>query len=107
MACRENIHLGFFSNNLTCEWVQRVDCLNLIPEELNANSVLLIHGNNLDGVSPNAERSAVKIHIITGVLHSHKLTQQVIPVNLIPSFEGYHLLHILLGSTQTVDTRNG
>ena len=107
VACGEDVHLFFFANHLAGQRVQGVNRLNLITEELDANRVLLVHGDDFDGIATHTERAAVKVHVITRVLHRYKLAQQLVAVNLLTATQSHHLLNVLLGRTQTVNAGHG
>ena len=49
----------------------------------------------------------MKVHVVTRVLHRHKLAQQLVAVNLLAATQGHHLLDVLLGRTQTVNAGHG
>ena len=107
MACGEDIHFFFLANHLAGQRVQGVNRLNLIAEELNADRVLLVHGDDFDGIAAHTERAAVKVHVVTRVLHRHELAQQLVAVNLLTATQSHHLLNVLLGRAQTVNAGHG
>ena len=107
VACGEDIHFFFLANHLAGQRVQGVNRLNLITEELDADRVLLVHGDDFDGIAAHTERAAVKVHIVTRVLHRHELAQQLVAVNLLTATQSHHLLNVLLGRAQTVNAGHG
>ena len=107
VACGEDIHFFFLANYLAGQRVQGVNRLNLITEELNADRVLLVHGDDFDGIAAHTERAAVKVHVVTRVLHRHEPAQQLVAVNLLTATQSHHLLNVLLGRAQTVNAGYG
>ena len=107
VACGEDVHLLFLANHLAGQRVQGVNRLNLITEELNADRVLLVHGDDFDGIAAHTERAAVKVHIVTRVLHRHELAQQLVAVNLLTATQSHHLLNVLFGRAQAVNAGHG
>ena len=107
VACGEDIHFFFLANYLAGQRVQGVNRLNLITEELNADCVLLVHGDDFDGIAAHTERATVKVHIVTRVLHRHELAQQLVAVNLLTATQSHHLRNVLLGRAQTVNAGHG
>ena len=107
VACGEDIHFFFLANYLAGQRVQGVNRLNLITEELDADRVLLVHGDDFDGIAAHTERAAVKVHVVTRVLHRHELAQQLVAVNLLTATQSHHLLNVLLGRAQTINAGHG
>ncbi|SIN00422.1 Uncharacterised protein [Mycobacteroides abscessus subsp. abscessus] len=107
VAGGEHVHLRLLPDHLSGQRVQGMDGFDLIPEELDADRVLLVHRDDLHGVPAHPEGPAVEVHVIAGVLHVHELAQQGIPVDLLPLPQSHHLPHVFLGRTQAVDAGDG
>ena len=66
---REDVHLLLLADDLAGERVQRVDPLDLVAEELDADRELLVDRDDLDGVAAHPERAAGEGEVVAGVLH--------------------------------------
>ena len=87
--------------------IDQRDRLDRIPEELHADRpLLLISGENLDDVAPDAERSAMEIDVVPLVLDLDETRQHCIPRDLHPLFEQQQHPLVGLRGTQTVDAGN-
>ena len=97
----EDVHGGLVVDHVTGERMQRGDAVDLVAEELDADSQLLIYRYDLDGVATR-ERDVVVL-----VLHADELAKQLIAVNLLAFLEEQHAAGVLLRRTEAVDARNG
>ena len=72
---REDIHLLLLADDLTRQWVQRVDLVDLVAEELDADRQLFVHRDDLDGVAAHPEGATREGEIVARVLHPDELAQ--------------------------------
>ena len=103
----EDVHGGLVVDHVTGERMQRGDAVDLVAEELDADSQLLIYRDDLDGVATHAERAARERDVVALVLHVDELAKQLIAVNLLAFLEEQHAAGVLLRRTEAVDARNG
>ena len=87
--------------------MQYGELVDFITEHFDADGEFLVHRDDLDGVPAHTERAAVKVHVVTRVLHRHELAQQLVAVNLLTATQSHHLLNVLLGRAQTVNAGHG
>ena len=87
--------------------VQSGDAVNLVAKEFDADSQLLIDGDNLDRVASHAEGASSEGDVIALVLHVHELAQQVIPVDPVPLMQKEHAPGVFLRRAQAVDAGDG
>ena len=61
MRGREDVHFGFFADDLAGERVQGVDSFNFVAKELDTDRVFFVHGDDFDGIATDAEGAAVEV----------------------------------------------
>ena len=61
--------------------------LDLITKEFNSNGHLLVHGDDLDGVAFDPKVAPDEFIIVAAVLHCNQLSDQVVPINLLPNLK--------------------
>lgn len=64
----ENAHFIDLLDNITCHWVDIVQRINIIAEELDAHRAFLICRNDIDRITLDAEGTAGKAHIVALIL---------------------------------------
>src|SRR5687768_616781 len=68
------------------------DALDLVAPELDANALLLVGRENLDGVTPNAERATIEADVVAVVLNADERAQDLVPRDGLPLLEINHPL---------------
>ena len=104
---REEVELLVLGDDLAGERVQRHQPLDLVAEELDADRVLLVDGEDLEGVAPDPERAAGERHVVAGVLDLDEAAQDRVAVVLLPHLEPEHPVDVLLRGAETVDAGHG
>jgi hypothetical protein len=85
---------------------RRVDqrqALDLVPEQLDADGVLLVGGVELDGVAPDAERAALEVVVPALVLHVGQRGEELAAVQLHARAQGEQPLVVGLRRPQPED----
>ena len=93
-------------DELAGERVDAEDALDLVAEELDADRVLLVRGEDLDRVAADAELVAGEAEVVALVLQLDEAAQDVALVALVARVEHQQLLAVLLGRTEPVDGRD-
>lgn len=103
VRCREDRHGVELLDDLAGQRMQRVQRLDLVTEQLDADGVLFVDGDDLDGVSAHTEVAPREVDIVAVVLHGDKLTDERIAVIALPHLEGDHGPQILFRRPESVD----
>ena len=103
---REDVHLLLLVDDLARHRVQGVDALDLVTEELDPDRELLVDRDDLDRVTPDAERPAGEREVVAGVLHLDETAQQVVAHDLLTDLEPGHPVDVLLRGAEAVDARH-
>ena len=74
------MHLPVLGEDLAGEGVQRREGVDLVAEELHAQGVLLVHGEDLERVAAHPEGAAGGGHVVADVLHLDEPAQQQLAV---------------------------
>ena len=106
MAGREHVDGVLVADDLTRQRVEGLQRFDLVAEEFDAQSELLVLRDDLHGVSADPEGAAGEGHVIAGVLHGHEAFEQFVPVAFVSLVEGDHPVDVLLRSAETVDARH-
>src|SRR5262249_32708597 len=77
-------------DRLAREGIDLRDALDLVAPELDAHTLLLVRWQNLDRVSPDAERSPLERHIVAAILNADERAQDVIPRNGLALLQADH-----------------
>ena len=90
--------------NLPGQGVNLRNPIHLVPKKLHPVGVPAgIGGINLQHVSPDAEASALKIHIISRILNVNQLMDHLVPVLDHAGPERNHHLLIVNGASQSIN----
>ena len=88
--------------------VELADAVDLIPEELHPDGLVLIIGRiQLHRVAPDPEHVALESDVVALIADLHQAAQQLVPVPLGPYPERDHQLGKVIRLAQTVDTGDG
>ncbi|MBG9885172.1 hypothetical protein ABE10_00935, partial [Bacillus toyonensis] len=90
-------------DHLAGEGVQRVERLDLIPEELDPDRVLLIDRDDLDRVAPDPEVATREVHVVAVVLHRDELPDEGVAVIPLADLQRHHRAKVLLRGSEAVD----
>ncbi len=81
VRCRKYSYMAQLRHRRTCEHINLSDPLYLVPEKLNTKGLLVqICGKYLQRITSDSECASVKIHIISGILDVHQLSDDIISV---------------------------
>ena len=90
------------------ERVDRSHAVDLVTEEFNSYSILIIVGrDDFKCVPLHPERTAVEIHLISLILHIDEFTDELIAVFGHTGANGGHHICKILRSTDAIDARDG
>ena len=107
MRCREDTDVSQLAFDLSCEYVNFCNAVNLISEKFHTHSSIRIVGRiNFQGITTNAEGTSVKIHFIAGILNIYKLPDHFISILIHAWTKRNHHVLKFLGRTQTIDAGN-
>ena len=104
---REDRHRVELLHDLARQRVQHVQRLDLVAEQLDADRVLLVHRDDLDGVAADPEVAAGEVDVVAVVLHRDELADEGVAVVALPHLQGHHRAHVLLRRAEAVDARHG
>ncbi len=79
MRRREDTNRVDLANDVTSQWMEVVQCLDLVTEEFDADRQLFVRRNDLDRVAAHAERTSRERHVVAVVLNVDEQTQERIP----------------------------
>ena len=74
MSSWKDIDLGLIVDNLAGQRIESHNLLDLIAKHLNADREFFVHGNDFNGIPAHPKGAALESHIVSLVLHIHKLT---------------------------------
>ena len=103
---REDVELLVLGDHLAGDGVQRHQPLDLVAEELDADLVLLVDREDLEGVAADPEGAARERHVVARVLHLDQLAQDAVAVVLLADLEPEHPVDVLLRGAEAVDARH-
>ena len=80
------------------------DPIDLIPEKFHSyRRITVVRRKNLQHIPTHPERTAMKIHIISHILHVDQLTDHFIPILFHTRTQRYHHILIIYRTSKTVD----
>ena len=103
---REDVELLVLGDDLAGDRVQRHQPLDLVAEELDADRVLLVDREDLEGVAADPERAAGEGHVVAGVLDLDEPAQDRVAVVLLAHLQPQHPVDVLLRGAEAVDARD-
>ena len=103
---REDRHRLQPLDHVAGERMQHVERLDLIAEHLDADRVLLVDRDDLDGVAAHAEVAAREVDVVAVVLHRDELADERVAVVDLADLQRDHRPHVLLGRAEAVDARD-
>ena len=103
---RVNVHLLVGLQHVPGERVDRRQPLDLVAEQLDPVSDLLVGRPELHHVAPHAELAPLERDIIAVILDVHELQEHLVAVHHVSQAEVDHHLAIVLGRAQAVDARH-
>ena len=93
-------------DDLAGERIDARDALDLVTEQRDAQRLLLVRGEHLDGVAADAELVAGEADVVALVLQFDEPAQDRPLVALLPHLQHEQLLGVHLGRTEAVDRRD-
>ncbi len=103
---REDRHRIHLLDDIAGERMQQVERLDLVAEQLDADGVLLVHRDDLDRVTTDAEVAAGEVDVVAVVLHRDELADEGVAVIPLPHLQRDHRPQVLLGRTEAIDARH-
>ena len=104
---REDVELVVLGDHLAGDRVQRHQPLDLVAEELDADGVLLVDREDLEGVAADPEGAAGEGQVVAGVLDLDQPAQHRVAVHLLADLEPEHPVDVLLRGAEAVDAGHG
>ena len=104
---REDVELLVLGDHLAGHRVERHQPLDLVAEELDADRVLLVDREDLEGVAADPEGAAGEGHVVAGVLDLDELAQDRVAVALLAHPQPQHPVDVLLRGAEAVDAGHG
>jgi hypothetical protein len=92
--------------DLTGEWIEVLDALDLISEELNPICGLGVRRVDLEHLSARPEGATPERRVVAPVLHADQLPEDVGAVDPVAGLEELHLLAVELRRADSVDAGN-
>ena len=97
-----------FLADATGERIKQLEGLDLVIEQLDAQSHLTVFGGeHVDGVTAHAEGAAAEVHVVALVLHAHQLDHHVALPHLVARAQRHHHLVVRLRFANAVNRRHG
>ncbi len=84
--------------------VERHQLVDLVAEELDSDSGVLIRRDDFDDVAANAEDAALELMVVAFVLDLDEFAQDLLAVDLLAAFERQHHPVIGFRRTEAVNT---
>ena len=106
VAGRKDIVVIHRLNDGAADLLNFTDTFNLVPEQLNADNILIMARNNIDDIAPHPEFSGREIHLIAFVLDINQRFQQIPAVNVCAGFQLKSKFFIMFRIPQTIDRRD-
>ena len=103
---REDVELLVLGDHLAGHRMQRHHPLDLVAEELDADSRLLVDREDLEGVAAHPERATGERHVVAGVLDLDQAPEDRVAVVLVTDAQPQHAVDVLLRGAQAVDARH-
>ena len=93
-------------DHIAGQGVQRVERLDLVAEHLDADRVLFVDRDDLDGVAAHAELAAREVDVVALVLHVDEAAHELVARDVLADLKRGHGAQVLLGGTEPVDARH-
>ena len=77
--------------------------VNLIAEKFDPEAPLLVPGDDLHHVAPNAERAPLERDVVAGIMDVHQAAKQIVPIHPMADFEGDAHVLVFVRGADTVD----
>ena len=87
--------------------MQREQRLDLVAEHLDADRVLLVDRDDLDGVAAHPELAAGEVDVVALVLHGDELADELVARDPLADLQRHHGVQVLLGGAESVDAGDG
>ena len=108
MARREDDRLGNMPERVSSQRIHLCHGVDVLAEILDSEGLFVTVGrNDLKGVAADAERSAVKVNVVTLVMHFHEALHERFHGEMLPFFHGNDQFRVVLWRTETVDAGDG
>ena len=91
---------------LARERIERHELVDLVAEEIDADGMLFVRREHLDGVSAHAKGAAAELGVVSLVLDLDELPEHVLPGNPLTARQRQHHAVVRLGRAEAVDARH-
>ena len=106
MRSRENAQLRDLVNDVACDWIEVVQRINLVAEELHPHGLFFVGRDDVDHVTFYSEGAAGKGDVIAGVLNVHQKAQELVAIDFLALLQPHRTVEVRLRGTQAIDARN-
>jgi hypothetical protein len=103
MRCRENGYRFQLLDDLAGQWVQLIERLDFVTKHLDANRQFFVLRDDLEGVTADPELSATEVDIVSFVLHSDELADDVGSSDSLANLQCDHCFEVFLGRTEPIN----
>ena len=105
VGCWINGNMISGTNDFSCHHINFRDAVDFVAEKFHTDSIFRgCHRENFHYIPANTKGTALKIHIISVILHFNEAVQHFIPVFFHTGTERKHHAIVFFRVTQTIDT---
>ena len=95
----EDAQLRDLVDDIACDWVEIIQRINLVAEELHAHGLFFVGRDDIDHVAFYSEGTAGKGDIIAGVLNIHQKAQELVTVDFLTLLQPHRTVEVGLRGT--------
>ena len=107
MLCWCNRHLVHFLRDFAGNDVEAHEPVHLVAEQFDAEAFFVIARVDFNHVAVHAETAALQAEIVSRVLDSHQVVENLVPVVNVAFLDADHQVEVFAGASQTVDAAYG
>ncbi len=107
VLCRSDGHLVHFLSDFAGNDVEANEPVHLVAEKFDSQAFLVVARVDFNHVAVHAEAAAFQAEIVSRVLNSHQVMQNLVAVVNVTLFDAHHQVEIFARATQTVDAAYG
>ena len=104
---RSDGHLVHFLSDFAGNDVEANEPVHFIAEKLDSQAFFVIARVDFNHVAVHAERTAFQAEIVSRVLNSHQVVENLVPVVNVALLDAHHQVEVFARATQTVDAAHG
>ena len=107
VLCRSDGHLVRFLRDFAGNEVEAHEPVHLVAEQFDAEPFFVVARVNFNHVAVHAETAALQAEIVSRILDSHQVVQNLVPVVNVAFLDAHHQVEVFAGASQTVDAAHG